>query len=173
MVSAQFRSLGLALACAALLAPAGIAGSATATSVRGIASAVEGDIVLVEGRQIRLHGIDAPDPGQTCRTKLGYAYDCGAEARAMLDRLLAGREVDCDIRHETGDGRTAATCRIEGISVAGAMVLRGWAFAAVRLAPDYVRFQALAQSRRAGMWAGRVEAPWLWRSRQLREGRPP
>lgn len=172
MAFARLRSSGFALACVALLASPGMAGASLAASIRGAASAVEGDVILLQGRQIRLHGIDAPDPGQTCRTRLGHVYDCGEEARAMLERLLAGREVDCDVHYEAGDGRAAATCRIGGISVAGAMVLRGWAFAAVRLAPDYVRFQALAQSRRAGMWAGRVEAPWLWRSRRLQEDRP-
>jgi endonuclease YncB( thermonuclease family) len=173
MAFARLRFPGFALACAALLASSGMAGTALGDSLRGAASAVEGDVVLIQGRQLRLHGIDAPDPGQTCRTRQGHVYDCGEQARAMLERLLAGREVDCDIHYEAGDGRAAATCRIGGISVAGAMVLRGWAFAAVHLAPDYARLQALAQSRRAGMWAGRVEAPWLWRSRRLQEGRSP
>ncbi|HSK39916.1 MAG TPA: thermonuclease family protein, partial [Arenibaculum sp.] len=55
--------------------------------VRGAATAVDGDLLDLEGRELRLHAIDAPDAGQTCRTRGGREYDCGAEARAMLGRL--------------------------------------------------------------------------------------
>lgn len=137
--------------------------------MRGTATAIDGDLLELDGRQLRLHAIDAPDAGQTCRTRGGREYDCGTEARVMLGRLLEGRETECEVLHIASDGRRVALCRIDGISIAGAMVLRGWAFAAERLAPDYARLQSLAQARRAGMWAGRVEAPWLWRSRRLEE----
>lgn len=168
------RRFRLAVSCAFLLAlpmTMGLTPRAFAAGERieGSATALAGDVLQVSGQRIRLEGIDAPDPGQTCRTRGGLVYDCAEESRTMLGMLVEGRTVACEAGPPGRDGRRVGTCRIGGISVGGAMVLRGWAFAAERLAPDYVFLQSHAQARRAGMWAGRVEAPWLWRSRQLRE----
>ena len=160
---------GLLLALFLVLGGVPFPALAAGERIAGAAIALAGDLLQVSGQRIRLHGIDAPDPGQTCRTRGGRVYDCAEEARTMLGLLVEGRRVTCEVEPPGRDGRRIGTCRIDGISIAGAMVLRGWAFAAERLAPDYVPLQSRAQARRAGMWGGRVEAPWLWRSRQLRE----
>ncbi len=145
---------------------------AAGETVRGAGTAVEGDLLRVGGTAVRLHGIDAPDPGQTCRTPAGREYDCGDAARRVLEAILEGREVECELRVQPGaDGNRVGTCRSEGKSIAGALVVRGWAFASIKLSHHYVRAQAAAQSRKAGMWAGYVEAPWNWRTRRMQEGR--
>jgi endonuclease YncB( thermonuclease family) len=175
----SFRRLRRAAFAAVLLALSPGPGApsparAAEERIEGPATPLAGDLLEVSGQRIRLKGIDAPDPGQTCRTRGGRVYDCAQEALTMLGLLVEDRSVSCDAEPPGRDGRRVGTCRIDGISVGGAMVLRGWAFAAERLAPDYVPLQSHAQARRAGMWGGRVEAPWLWRSRRLREtGTPP
>lgn len=169
-------ALVLVLPVALAAAPSSAAPSSAAGPgevLRGRAEALEGDVLSVGGTTVRLHGIDAPDPGQTCHAPGGREYDCGEVARRELSAILEGREVACELAVPPGrDGRRVGTCRSEGKSIAGAMVIRGWAFAAIRLSPDYVRVQAAAQSRKAGMWAGRVEAPWNWRSRKAAAGLP-
>ena len=49
------------------------------------------------------------------------------------------------------------------------MVARGWAFPFRGLTAAYQRSEAFAQAKKLGLWAGHVEKPWEWRSRQLRE----
>ena len=47
---------------------------------------MEGDVVSLNGTMIRLRGIDAPDPGQSCRTMRGVEYDCFGAARLSFSR---------------------------------------------------------------------------------------
>ncbi|MGP1397913.1 MAG: thermonuclease family protein [Inquilinaceae bacterium] len=132
----------------------------------GPAQAVEGDLLSVNGTLVRLYGIDAPDRGQTCRSRRDQSYDCAEAARAMLDRLIDGAEVDCVIYHELSDNQNSGLCRVGSADLGGAMVMRGWAFSHRSLSNRYNQHEAVAHSRRAGVWAGRAERPSHWRSRQ-------
>ena len=44
---------------------------------------VDGDTLRIDGERIRLHGIDAPEAGQTCARPDGGTWNCGASATAM------------------------------------------------------------------------------------------
>ena len=56
------------------------------TEMSGTGNAMEGDVVSLNGTMIRLRGIDAPDPGQICRTMRGVEYDCFGAARLSFSR---------------------------------------------------------------------------------------
>lgn len=170
----------LLLLLALLLPPAVGAQGAGETPVRGIGMALEGDLVQVEGRQFRLFGIDAPDLGQTCRDTRGREYDCFNLATGILSRLINDRNIECtphlapstgtSAKPSAAGGPTLAVCRAEnGDDLAYAMVERGMALAYRPISMEYVRIETRAIAFRRGLWAGRVEAPWLWRSRQLDE----
>lgn len=154
---------------------AAAAGTGAATSntpgpqtINGIATAVSGDALMLGGMVVHLIGIDAPDPGQTCRSLQGHVYDCGGAATAMLAAILRGQQVQCVVLPPLAVvTQRAGDCMIHGRSIAGAMVVRGWAFADQQLTAKYALLQTHAQSLHVGMWAGRVEPPWLWRSSQL------
>lgn len=135
----------------------------------GSAQAVEGDLLTVNGTPVRIMGIDAPDPGQTCKNRYGSSFDCFKIATGVLTALVEGAEVDCTIADRTRDGRKLGECRVRGVDLGAAMVSRGWAFAYRGLTPVYQQGEAYAQSKKLGLWAGRVEKPWEWRSRKLRE----
>lgn len=135
----------------------------------GPATAVEGDVVSVKGSSVRLWGIDAPDTGQSCTARSGQPYDCGQYATSVLQALIADNPVRCRVRYVDRDGGRVGVCTVGSVDLAAAMVARGWALAYRRLSADYVGYEARAQSRRYGLWNGRVEAPWLWRSRKQRE----
>ena len=56
------------------------------TELSGTGSAMEGDVVSVKGTMIRLRGIDAPDPGQICRTMRGVNMTASAPPRLSFSR---------------------------------------------------------------------------------------
>lgn len=132
----------------------------------GIAIAIEGDRLTVNGSSVRLYGIDAPEIGQTCLSRLGRRYDCGGVARAVLEDMIGTRPVQCSIHSVLANDDRIGTCYVEGRDLAGAMVLSGWAYPQRSLSNLYAAEEARAQSARAGLWAGRAERPWFWRRRQ-------
>lgn len=137
--------------------------------IAGQATAIEGDMLMVDGKAVRLMGIDAPDPGQRCKNKYGSEYDCFAISTAVLRNLVENDDVECVVADKDRHGMNQGECKVRGVNLGAAMVARGWAFAYRSLTPAYASAEAYAQTNRFGMWAGKVEKPWAWRSRQLRE----
>lgn len=139
------------------------------TAVKGTAVAVEGDLLSVNGTAVRLMGIDAPDPGQKCKNRYGHELDCFRIATAVLANMVKDAEVECTVAEQDRTGEKKGECRVRGVDLGAAMVGRGWAFAYRSLSPVYAQMEAYAQSKRMGLWAGQVEKPSQWRSRQRRE----
>jgi len=135
----------------------------------GRATALEGDLLSIGGEEVRIMGIDAPDPGQMCKNRYGSRYDCFAISRGVLATLIGDSDVECTIAERDRHAQKKGECRVRGIDLGAAMVARGWAFSFRSLTPVYQRNESYAQTKRFGMWAGQVEKPWEWRSRQLRE----
>lgn len=149
--------------------PKGQVFSTPNTAVKGTAVAVEGDLLSVNGTAVRLMGIDAPDPGQKCKNRYGHELDCFRVATAVLANMVKDAEVECTVAEQDRTGEKKGECRVRGVDLGAAMVGRGWAFAYRSLSPVYARMEAYAQSKRMGLWAGQVEKPSQWRSRQRRE----
>ena len=168
MIWARFIGIALGTAGIVAIVPSDAASMAE-TEVKGSGSAMEGDVVSVKGTMIRLRGVDAPDPGQTCRTLRGVEYDCFSAARAQLQQMLDLGEVTCVAKEQDRNQHHIGVCRVLGKDLSAAMLVRGWAFAYQSLSTAYGGLESRAQARKAGMWAGRVEAPWLWRTRKLNE----
>lgn len=154
-----------------LLTAAGLLAAATpqppAQEVSGKPEIASGDQMTVSGTSVRLYGVAAPAAGQTCQTRYGVSYDCYRRSTDVLKALVGEAEVACIITTVDRTGQKIGVCRVGGVDLAAAMVARGWAFAYRRLTPAYVGAEAFAESHRLGMWAGKVEMPWQWRSRQL------
>ena len=100
-------ALGLAL-CTTVPA------SAMDGRIVGIASVADGDTLDIGPIRIRLHGIDAPEAGQTCRRANGKSWQCGTEATNRLAELVEGREIECSARDRDAYGRIVATCMVDG-----------------------------------------------------------
>lgn len=126
---------------------------------------VDGDTLNVEGRRIRLHGIDAPERGQAC-TKNGENYDCGKASREYLTYLLTGEKVICERRSQDKWGREVATCTAGGKDIAALMVRQGWAVAYTEYSTAYVEDEQFARANDMGMWAKDFMLPKEWRNRQ-------
>jgi endonuclease YncB( thermonuclease family) len=164
------RLANSALAALSIVAAVITAAATPATpdqTLTGVAIAMSGDLLTVSGTSTRLLGIAAPAAGQTCKTRLGLSYDCYRRATEVLQVLISGGAVHCTVTTTDISGQRVGLCRAGDIDLAAAMVARGWAFAYRRLTPAYVGAESFAESHQLGMWAGRVETPWQWRSRHL------
>jgi endonuclease YncB( thermonuclease family) len=149
---------------AAILVLAGLLAAATHVldeeeeAVSGLASVVDGDSLRLDGYEIRISGIDAPELGQTCSLD-GRTYPCGDVAKKALVDMLAGRLVTCRLSGHDRFGRHLAVCEAGGEDVGAALVGRGFALAYGR----YRREEAAAQRQKLRLWAGSFERPSEWR----------
>jgi len=64
---------------------------ATTGEARGAASASDGDSLRLDGKRIRIEGIDAPELDQSCERD-GETWDCGRQARERLRALIQAEE---------------------------------------------------------------------------------
>lgn len=137
--------------------------------VEGRAVVTDGDTLRVNGRTIRLRGVDAPELRQTCRTAEGRPYACGEAARAALARLAEGRNLACRIHGRDRYRRMLGRCSAGGEDVGESLVRSGLALA--YLARDYAAAEEEARRLRRGLWAGSFQPPAEWR--RARRERPP
>ena len=136
--------------------------TASRPALSGLARVVDGDTLHVDRVRVRLHGIDAPESAQRCRTS-GRLWPCGREATRALARRIGGRPVACEERDRDRYGRVVAVCTAAGLDLNRWMVAEGWAFAYRRYSRDYVAAESRARAARRGIWRGEAVAPWDWR----------
>jgi endonuclease YncB( thermonuclease family) len=129
------------------------------TVVTGMASAVDGDSLRLDGKDIRLAGIDAPELHQTCLRDGQRSYPCGEVARKALSELIAGRLVTCRLGARDRYRRRLATCEAAGEDVGAALVKKGYALAYGR----YQQEESAARDKRLELWSGSFEQPSQWR----------
>lgn len=135
----------------------------SANDLEGRPTVVDGDSFTI---QIRLHGIDAPEARQTCKSESGRDYPCGQKANDALMKMTHGKVVSCEKKdQDTKYGRPVAVCYADGVDLGAAMVAQGWAVAYRKYSNDYVQQEEQARIAKRGMWAGTFEMPDAYRSR--------
>lgn len=154
------RSALIGLVCAAILV---IDARAEPARVIGLARIVDGDTLDVGVVRVRLHGVDAPEAGQTCRRADGRPWPCGTEATSRLAELAEGKQVNCDALDRDQYGRIIARCLHNGIDLNGILIDEGLAWAFVRFSDEYVGREAAARAVGAGIWQGDAEPAWEYR----------
>lgn len=150
----------LAVACLALL---GWYFDRRGPELAGSARAIDGDSLAVDGAQVRLYGIDAPEHRQTCMRD-GEPWACGVEATRTLQAILAGHRLVCRVREEDRFGRAVAVCHAGAVDVGAEMVKRGLAVAYGAYRGD----EREAREARRGIWSSSFERPAEWRARHPR-----
>lgn len=154
------RQVTIVALCVSLLI-AFVAAPARA-EVTGKPRVIDGDTLEIAGERIRLYGIAAPAPDQTC-TADGAEWSCGQEATFALIFETAYHWVTCKGDNRDRAGRLVAVCTIGPYDLNALMVRKGWALADRRYASDYVDEEEEARAARRGLWKGEFVAPWDWR----------
>jgi endonuclease YncB( thermonuclease family) len=131
-------------------------------TLRGVPEVIDGDTIELQGRRLRLQGIDAPELGQLCWLGSGL-YDCGMVARTALLDLSAGAQVVCRPLGPGSKNIPLAHCAADGYDLSEGMTYTGWALADPAQTSTYGRQEAGARDAVRGLWRGRFVAPWDWR----------
>jgi endonuclease YncB( thermonuclease family) len=128
------------------------------TVLAGKAVAIDGDSLRLNGLEIRLIGIDAPEYRQSCGPP-GKLTACGRAARHSLETLLSAGDASCRPEGLDRYQRTLARCLVGGLDVAAEQARLGHAIADER----YMIEEAQARAAARGIWAGPFERPGAWR----------
>lgn len=128
--------------------------------VTGPFRVVDGDTLAAGAERLRLVGIDAPELDQTCERD-EQVWDCGQEAKAALQRMIARGGAECRGDERDRYGRLLVNCLVEGRTVGGDMVRSGMAVTTGLI--TYRREQVDAETDRRGIWAGPFTMPAQWR----------
>lgn len=134
--------------------------------ISGMAHAIDGDTITLDGARIRLEGIDAPESSQTCGKRWGGTWPCGAEATQALASLVAAKRVTCAKRGFDKYGRILADCRVGELGINAEMVRRGLAWAFVRYSTAYVGLESEAKAAQRGIWQGPAIPAWDYRAQR-------
>jgi len=118
---------------------------------------------------VKLYGIDAPDPAQSCLNKRGETYRCGKRSKKMLERLILGKTISCQIAGGDYRGNYIATCKTQGVDVGASLLTAGWAVADRATTTVYTPYEDDAHRKKLGLWAGKFVAPWTARAKHARQ----
>lgn len=132
-------------------------------AIIGQVRVINGDTLMMNGRYIRLYGIDAPETDQTCANRSGRSYHCGRQATTWLRNWLADNEVECRIMQQDAKGNMVGTCSLGQYDLGAALVNAGWAVAYQKYTDIYVPYQQLAMQKRDGLWQGKFYMPSDWK----------
>ena len=126
------------------------------------AHTVDAHPIKIDGKTLRLDGIDTPETDQTCLNEDGEPYPCGLRAAEELEKFIARRPVKCeDIRAEPAyPNRRIAECSVAGIDLGRWLVGEGWA---INLEPTtkgrFTVDEDDARAAHSGLWKGCFVAP--------------
>ena len=125
----MFGPTRLFLLMCAVLVPASGSPVQAGGEIAGVASVIDGDTIEIHGQRIRLHGIDAPEGGQTCLDAAGRNWRCGQRAALALQDLIGRRTVTCDERDVDRYERIVGRCLVGEVDINEWLVAQGLALA--------------------------------------------
>lgn len=158
-ISRRARDAGVAVAILALIALIVLRVSdGGGEMLSGQARAADGDTLTLDGRRVRLVGIDTPELTQTCQRD-GAEWRCGVAARSRLAELLRAGPVTCTVQGTDKYSRLLARCENGAGDLGERMVREGFAVAY----GGYDDTEQLARAERAGLWSAEFEMPQEWR----------
>lgn len=147
--------------------------SGAAAEIAGPARVIDGDTLQIGDIRIRLHGIDAPEAAQDCRTAQGFPLACGTFATDALRQMTEGQTLHCTATDTDRYGRTVARCAVGNRDLGQQMVQGGYAIAYRKYAMDYVQDEAMAKQNGLGFWSANMQRPADYRAAQRKTAQAP
>ena len=135
---------------------------ANSKTIYGKAKTIDGDTIHIGNNKIRLHAIDAPEIKQKC-TKEYKKWNCGLESKKFLKYLIGNNQIQCKTNGKDRYNRYIGVCYINDIDINSEMVINGWAIAYRYYSLDYVKEEKIARSKKAGIWIGEFQEPYIFR----------
>jgi endonuclease YncB( thermonuclease family) len=146
--------------------------------IRGIATALDGGRLSIEGRKVRLFGIEAPAKAQKCEINAAVTR-CGIVAWAALIRRAEGVYLSCDIeaKSKPTPGHIVATCYAGEHDIGEYLVRSGWAKAVRAETERYKVDEEDARQAERGLWKARIlpleKSAVTPADKPIREAKPP
>lgn len=139
--------------------------------IHGVPRVITGSVLRVRGIDVKLLGVDAPNPEQNCSNSRGQAYACGHKAVSWMQNWINGQEVKCHILGNVIKHRATGVCFLGEYDVAAAIVEAGWAVAYAKNTDVYVPYEKHARKELKGLWNGRFYRPSDWRKMQVQRAK--
>lgn len=124
---------------------------------------IDGDSLMVDGVEVRLEGIDAPEYHQECYDKDEKPYPCGKKAYEFLLEIV-GQDTTCEEIEKDRYHRSVAVCYSQGKNLNQEMIVNGWAVAYTSYTNAFAKEEKDAKSAKKGIWQGRFMRPELYRA---------
>ena len=146
----------------------GAAMAADTVQLSGTPAVLPSGLIMIEGKDVSLWGIDALANDQKCWHE-NRAWDCGEEAFMVLRHFLTGNTARCLIKKDLGAGRYSAQCfRVKGgkeNDIARYLVTQGWA-RDHKADTDglYAAVQDEARLHRRGIWTSKFQNAEDWKN---------
>ena len=80
-----------------------------------------------------------------------------------IEKKIDNRALQCLSHKKDRYRRYIAVCFVDGENLNQWLVLNDWAVAYRKYSKDYIRDEAIAKSRKIGIWSGEFILPWKWR----------
>jgi len=131
--------------------------------LKGAPQVIDADTIYLDGWNVRLYGLDAPELHQICERD-GQTLQAGREATHWLTARLKGRTIGCNI--ESWDKRyhrPVATCYLDGQDLNALIVFTGWAWAYRRYSERYIPDETTAKAAKKGIWISDCAPAWDYR----------
>lgn len=129
------------------------------TEIVGNVKIIDGDSLRIDGEEVRLRWIDAPEFTQTCTNAQNQPYKCGLSAKKHLAQLIKNQDVQCIGSDYDKYERFLASCFVGDININETMVKQGWAVSFGNFEDEEQEASAL----KVGLWAGDFQRPSDWR----------
>lgn len=133
-------------------------------TLSGKAYVTDGDGIRVNGHEVRLAGLDAPEWDQVAQHRDGYWFEHGKQVKSELIRAIGGEHVHVTVHGRDRYGRIIGTVTCNGHDVGEWLVEHGYAIAAY--GDQYKHVEEEARRAGRGMWGhGTSFDPRWWRQR--------
>lgn len=139
----------------------------------GRVNVIDGDTIDVGDVRVRIHGIDAPEKGQTCQSEQNLKWACGEWVNQQVRVRLQGQRATCKRVDTDKYGRAVATCFVNGEDIGRGLVSDGLAFAYRKYSMAYDLDEKGAAVNDRGLHSSRIQDPAQYRKTRAKGRIPP